>query len=208
MTDEQVAIADETQNPWKSAIINELVVDCIYQAEHEADPRRALADIIEWNMQVALDPKVSADARKLQQEAIDAALESVAQALENGHFLYEYSPPAMLAKEAARVIRAKFGTNPLVEAQAEVAHWKALASRPVYAQLAEAQAKITELERQLEEARKDTERMDWLENNASYYSDAHFAYLDVPLGQPGLDEGGYDTLREMFDAAMKESDNG
>lgn len=119
--DVQAAINDETKNPWKSAIIDELVVDCIYSAEYEADPRKALADVIEWNVQVALDPRVSADARKLQQDAIDAALESVALVAED-----QFHAP-----KTAIWIRSRIGTNPLADLQA---------------QLAEAQARIAELE--------------------------------------------------------------
>lgn len=132
--DVQAAINDETQNPWKSAIIDELVVDYIYSAEYEADPRKALADVIEWNVQVALDPRVSADARKLQQDAIDAALESVALVVED-----QFHAP-----KTAIWIRSRIGTNPLADLQA---------------QLDKANARVKELERSLEITRRDHDAM-------------------------------------------------
>lgn len=99
------------------------------------------------------------------QSAIDAALESVAQALENGRFLHEYSPPAMLAKEAAQVIRAKFGTNPLADEQTEIARLTAALKRANENaerferewylrghELEDAQERIAELEQELRRA--------------------------------------------------------
>lgn len=71
----QKAIDDEKQNPWKAAIIDELIVDCIYSKEHESGPRKALAEAIEWNVKVALDPTVSKEARDMQQAAIAAVEE-------------------------------------------------------------------------------------------------------------------------------------
>lgn len=50
---------------WKRAVIDELMTCHIYTAAHENDPRKALQDLISWNVQVALDPLVSSDARAL-----------------------------------------------------------------------------------------------------------------------------------------------
>ena len=58
-----VALADEKQNPWKAALINEVIVDCIYTQEHECNPRKALDDAIEWNIQVALLEAENAELR-------------------------------------------------------------------------------------------------------------------------------------------------
>jgi hypothetical protein len=52
-------------NPWKDVIIEALIVSCIYRNEHENDPRKALADLLAWEVAVALDPKVSKEARDL-----------------------------------------------------------------------------------------------------------------------------------------------
>lgn len=50
---------------WRKAIQNELVVLHLLDAPNEENPRKALADIIEWNMKIALDPAVSKEARDL-----------------------------------------------------------------------------------------------------------------------------------------------
>lgn len=53
------------KNPWQDVLIDALVVRHIYQAKHDTDPRGALNDIIDWEVAVALDPKVSSDAQAL-----------------------------------------------------------------------------------------------------------------------------------------------
>ena len=50
---------------WREAVLNELIVAHIYTKEHDTNPRKAIQDAITWNCQVALDPAVSSDARKL-----------------------------------------------------------------------------------------------------------------------------------------------
>ena len=50
---------------WKEAIIDALVVGHIYTKEHETEPRKALHDLICWEIQIALDPAVSSDAQAL-----------------------------------------------------------------------------------------------------------------------------------------------
>lgn len=54
-----------TNNPWKDAVLDALIVNFIYHGGHEHDPRQALADLIEYEVQIALDPKVSSDAEAL-----------------------------------------------------------------------------------------------------------------------------------------------
>lgn len=49
----------------RRAIDDALVVAHIYNAQRHADVRLALQDLIEWNVKIALDPKVSSDAREL-----------------------------------------------------------------------------------------------------------------------------------------------
>lgn len=102
--EKQQAIDGETKNPWKSAIINELVVDHIYTVNHETDPRKALADVISWNCRVVLDPSVSKEARDLQQQAIDAAFEHVAGLFDR-----------VGKHDEAGFLRSWRGTNPLAE---------------------------------------------------------------------------------------------
>jgi|PlaIllAssembly_1097288.scaffolds.fasta_scaffold57489_2 hypothetical protein len=56
------AVRRVEMNPWKEVIIEALIVDFILSAEHETDPKKALADLIAWETTVALDPRVSTEA--------------------------------------------------------------------------------------------------------------------------------------------------
>lgn len=118
----QAAIDGETQNPWKAAIIDELIVDNILTEELERDPRKALAVAIDWNCKVALDPSVSKEAQDLQQRAIDAALESVVSAILNkGSVSISAGLPSSSGYcTSVDIIRSRIGTNPLAEAQTKI----------------------------------------------------------------------------------------
>lgn len=61
--------AREAPADFKRYLIDQLVIYGIYQRAHENDPARALSDLVQWNVHVALDPAVSSDAVKLQNEA-------------------------------------------------------------------------------------------------------------------------------------------
>lgn len=50
---------------WREAVINELLVQGIYSLEHESNPWKAVRDMIQWEVDVALDPRVSKAARDL-----------------------------------------------------------------------------------------------------------------------------------------------
>lgn len=63
---------------WREAVIDELCSLHIYGAEHDADPRKAVRDIIEWNQRLALDPAVSAEARALHTQGWNEAIEAAA----------------------------------------------------------------------------------------------------------------------------------
>ena len=71
---------------WKDAVIDALVVGYIYNAQHEADPRRALKELIAWEVAIALDPDVSGEAAALVKEGAkawrDKYLELRAKAME------------------------------------------------------------------------------------------------------------------------------
>ncbi len=58
-------------NPWKEAVIDACVINCIDW--DESDPRGTLAKLIAWEMQLTLDPQVSEEAKKLIQETATAA---------------------------------------------------------------------------------------------------------------------------------------
>lgn len=69
-TDEQLQrftekIIAQSRSDWKDAVIDELVCAHILNYEHEHNPRKAIHDAISWNVEVALDPAVSSDARAL-----------------------------------------------------------------------------------------------------------------------------------------------
>lgn len=74
------------------------------------------------------------------------------------------------------------------------------------ARIEKLERELTETRRQLEEARKDAERLDWLERNATI----NFGFLHTEINFPleNDDRGGYDSVREVIDAAIKEQSNG
>jgi hypothetical protein len=49
-------VEPEPINHWKEALIDALVVDFLLNEENRNDPKRAIHDIINWNMQLARDP--------------------------------------------------------------------------------------------------------------------------------------------------------
>lgn len=71
-------IQAEPVNPWKAAVIDALVVSWTYLKAHETNPRKALHDLLAWETDVALDPRVSAAARKLQLDSTITELEALA----------------------------------------------------------------------------------------------------------------------------------
>lgn len=56
-------------NPWKSAVIEQLVVAHILTADHETDPRKAVQDLLAFESDIAIDPRVSSAAAKLVEQA-------------------------------------------------------------------------------------------------------------------------------------------
>lgn len=64
-------------NPWKAELINELECSGIYKSAHENDPKKALTDAINWNVDVALDPAVSSDAKKLVDKTVASCVEII-----------------------------------------------------------------------------------------------------------------------------------
>jgi hypothetical protein len=62
-------------NPWKEAVVEQLVSIGIYNPSHDDDPVKAVANLLDWEIQTALDPKVSTPAQELYtQGVIDATL--------------------------------------------------------------------------------------------------------------------------------------
>lgn len=71
------AMSNDTSNEWKNEIIEELVCAHIYQSIHEIDPKKALTDAINWKVDVALDPAVSSDAKKLVDDAVQTCIDII-----------------------------------------------------------------------------------------------------------------------------------
>ncbi|WP_418131454.1 hypothetical protein [Variovorax sp. 278MFTsu5.1] len=61
--------ADE--NPWKMAVTAAMICAHILRREHETDPEKALAELLAWEIDVALDPAVSSRAEALVQRGRD-----------------------------------------------------------------------------------------------------------------------------------------
>lgn len=57
--------------PFKTMLIEALIVSHIYSSEHETDAKKALYDLIGWEVKIALDPQVSSDAEALIQKGRD-----------------------------------------------------------------------------------------------------------------------------------------
>lgn len=60
-------VEDESKNSWKAAVIDRLVCMSALNEENSWDPKRALHDIISWEIELALDPRVSERAYRLLQ---------------------------------------------------------------------------------------------------------------------------------------------
>lgn len=59
---------------WKSAVIDALVVSWAYRASHESDPRAAIHALISIECEYALDPRISAEARALEQRGYERGI--------------------------------------------------------------------------------------------------------------------------------------
>lgn len=61
----------DSENRWRNTVIEQLIVTHIYQKEHDVNPTKALNDLINWHVSVALDPKVSSDAAALVEKGAE-----------------------------------------------------------------------------------------------------------------------------------------
>lgn len=68
-----LAIADEVERleKWRDAVLD--ACDSCWVTPVEGDPRATLARLIDWEVKAALDPALSADARRLAGMAEGAA---------------------------------------------------------------------------------------------------------------------------------------
>lgn len=111
----QAGRADTARVVANNPVIDGLTCAGILTAEHEADPRKALSDLIGWEVAVALDPRVSPDAAKLVYEAVATARKADAQELEElAKRLHERGMPddAVVTRRAAAVVRRARSAQP------------------------------------------------------------------------------------------------
>ncbi len=59
----------DADGPWKTAVIDQLVIAHILTAEHESDPLKAIQDLLAYHADIAVDPRVSGAAAKLVEQA-------------------------------------------------------------------------------------------------------------------------------------------
>jgi hypothetical protein len=59
----------DADGPWKSAVIDQLVIAHILTAEHENDPLKAIQDLLAYHTDIAVDPRVSGAAAKLVEQS-------------------------------------------------------------------------------------------------------------------------------------------
>ena len=59
----------DADGPWKSAVIDQLVIAHILTAEHESDPLKAIQDLLAYHADIAVDPRVSGAAATLVEQA-------------------------------------------------------------------------------------------------------------------------------------------
>ena len=64
---------------FKTMLIEALIVSHIYSTEHETDAKKALYDLIGWEVKIALDPQVSSDAEALIQKGRNESKQRISE---------------------------------------------------------------------------------------------------------------------------------
>ena len=70
------AATKEAVAPWKTAVIDQLVIAHILTAEHESDPLKAIQDLLAYHSDIAVDPRVSGAAAKLVERTKEACVKA------------------------------------------------------------------------------------------------------------------------------------
>lgn len=92
---------------WKTAVIDQLVIAHILTAEHESDPRKAIQDLLAYNSEIAVDPRVSDAAALLAEQARAEEREACAKLCDPAPGV-KYSPNTLSAMiSCAFAIRAR-----------------------------------------------------------------------------------------------------
>lgn len=117
-------LSERKYKAWHDAVIDELIITHLLSLENEADPKKALNDLMVWHQQIALDPAVSKDARKLLAEGERIGLEKAA-----GRHLRELSDEIIPdLNNIARAIedegdRCYLGSTNDADALSRIAEW-------------------------------------------------------------------------------------
>ena len=73
----------DADGPWKTAVIDQLVIAHILTAEHESDPLKAIQDLLAYHTEIAVDPRVSGAAAGLVEQAKAEEREACAKVCES-----------------------------------------------------------------------------------------------------------------------------
>ena len=73
----------DADGPWKTAVIEQLIIAHILTAEHESDPLKAIQDLLAYHADIAVDPRVSGAAAKLVEQAKAEEREACAKVCES-----------------------------------------------------------------------------------------------------------------------------
>ena len=76
----------DADGPWKSAVIDQLVIAHIFTAEHESDPLKAIQDLLAYHTEIAVDPRVSGAAATLVEQAKAEEREACAKVCDDNHW--------------------------------------------------------------------------------------------------------------------------
>ena len=76
-------VLEADDGPWKSAVIDRLVIAHILTAEHESNPLKAVQDLLAYHADIAVDPRVSGAAAKLVEQAKAEEREACAKVCES-----------------------------------------------------------------------------------------------------------------------------
>lgn len=96
------AAITEAVAPWKSAVIEQLIIAHIITAEHESDPLKAIQDLLAYHADIAVDPRVSGAAAKLVEQAKAEEREACIQRLRD-----RAVARAVLLEDAIAAIRTR-----------------------------------------------------------------------------------------------------
>jgi hypothetical protein len=76
-------VLEADDGPWKTAVIEQLIIAHILTAEHESDPLKAIQDLLAYHTEIAVDPRVSGAAAGLVEQAKAEEREACAKVCES-----------------------------------------------------------------------------------------------------------------------------